>query len=39
LRADKPILTKMVWHACREAAQRAGITKVVYPHLLRHASA
>jgi site-specific recombinase XerD len=39
LRADKPISTKMVWHACREAAQHAGITKAVRPHLLRHSFA
>ena len=26
-RADKPITTKVLWEACREAAQRAGITK------------
>jgi integrase/recombinase XerD len=39
VRADKPISTKMVWHACREAAQRAGIAKPVCPHLLRHYAA
>ncbi|MGB6946641.1 MAG: tyrosine-type recombinase/integrase [Bryobacteraceae bacterium] len=38
-RADKPITPKMLWEACREAAQRAGITKAVRPHLLRNASA
>jgi len=38
-RADKPISAKMVWAACREAAQRAGITKSVRPHLLRHSYA
>ena len=38
-RADKPIPPKVLWEACREAAQRAGITKAVRPHLLRHASA
>ena len=37
-RAGKPITPKMLWEACREAAQRAGITKQVRPHLLRHAS-
>ena len=31
---DQPIDTKTVWHACREAAQRAGIQKKVHPHLL-----
>jgi integrase/recombinase XerD len=35
-RADKPITPKVLWEACREAAQRAGITKAVRPHLLRH---
>jgi integrase/recombinase XerD len=38
-RADKPITPKMLWEACREAAQRAGITKPVRPHLLRHYAA
>ena len=38
-RADKPITDKMLWAACQEAAQRAGITKTVYPHLLRHSYA
>jgi integrase/recombinase XerD len=35
-RADVPITGKVVWAACREAAQRAGIQKPVYPHLIRH---
>jgi len=35
-RADVPISTKVPWEACREAAQRAGITKHVSPHTLRH---
>jgi site-specific recombinase XerD len=34
--ADFPISTKVVWHACREAAQRAGIQKPLHPHTLRH---
>jgi integrase/recombinase XerD len=34
--ADTPITTKVVWSACREAAERAGITKPVHPHTLRH---
>ncbi len=38
-RADKPITSKILWEACREAAQRAGITKRVSPHLLRHSFA
>jgi len=38
-RADKPITPKVLWQACREAAQRAGITKGVRPHLIRHSFA
>ena len=38
-RADKPITPKVLWEACREAAQAAGITKRVRPHLLRHSFA
>jgi integrase/recombinase XerD len=38
-RADKPITSKVIWEACREAASRAGITKRVNPHLLRHSFA
>jgi integrase/recombinase XerD len=38
-RADKPITAKVLWEACREAAQRAGITKAVRPHLIRHSFA
>src|SRR3954451_22168745 len=38
-RADKPITPKVLWEACREAAQAAGITKDVRPHLLRHYAA
>src|SRR5271167_1778491 len=38
-RADKPVTAKVLWEACREAAQRAGITKAVRPHLLRHSFA
>jgi integrase/recombinase XerD len=38
-RADKPITPKIIWTACREAAQRAGITKPVRPHLIRHSFA
>ncbi len=34
--ADQPIDTKVVWYACKEAAQRAGIQKDVHPHTLRH---
>src|SRR3954469_15722503 len=38
-RADKPITPKVLWEACREAAQAAGITKDVPPQLLRHSFA
>src|SRR5450432_3516128 len=31
-----PITTKVVWDACRQASQRAGIQKNVHPHTLRH---
>ena len=34
--ADSPISTKVVWYACREAAQRANIQKPLHPHTLRH---
>jgi integrase/recombinase XerD len=34
--ADHPIDTKTVWHACQQAAQRAGLQKGVHPHTLRH---
>ena len=34
--ADKPITPKVVWEAVQEAAKRAGITKQVTPHTLRH---
>jgi len=35
-RADKPITPKVLWEACKLAAERAGIEKRIYPHLLRH---
>ncbi len=35
-RADVPITEKIVWTAVAEAVQRAGITKRVSPHTLRH---
>jgi integrase/recombinase XerD len=34
--ADYPISDKVVWWACREAAQRSGIRKPLHPHTLRH---
>jgi site-specific recombinase XerD len=33
---DTPITTKVVWDACKEAAQQAGLQKEVHPHTLRH---
>jgi site-specific recombinase XerD len=38
-RTDKPITAKMIWAAVAFAAKRAGITKHVSPHLLRHSYA
>jgi integrase/recombinase XerD len=38
-RADVPIDTKVVWEAARAAKERAGITKRVSPHTLRHSFA
>ena len=39
VRADVPISVNSVWLACRQAAQRAGITKHLSPHSLRHSCA
>jgi integrase/recombinase XerD len=36
---DRPIDTKTVWNACKEAAKRAGLRKDVHPHTLRHSFA
>jgi integrase/recombinase XerD len=36
---EQPIDTKTVWHACHQAAQRAGLKKKVHPHTLRHCCA
>ena len=33
---ERPITDKAVWHACRESARRAGLTKRLGPHTLRH---
>jgi len=38
-RVDAPATDKIVWHACRVAAKRAGIVKRVHPHTLRHSFA
>jgi len=34
--ADHPIDTKTVWHACDGAAKRAGLSRAIHPHTLRH---
>jgi integrase/recombinase XerD len=34
--SDDPITDKVVWLACRNAAERAGLRKAVHPHTLRH---
>jgi len=35
--ASRPISTKVLWHACQRAAQRAGLGhKQIHPHTLRH---
>jgi integrase/recombinase XerD len=35
--ADHPITPKTVYHACRQAARRAGLQeKNIHPHTLRH---
>jgi integrase/recombinase XerD len=39
VRADVPITPNVVWLACRQAAQKAGITKRLSPHSLRHSCA
>ncbi len=33
---EKPMSDKSVWHAVRGAAKRAGLTKTIGPHTLRH---
>jgi site-specific recombinase XerD len=33
---EQPITDKIVWRVCAEARRRAGITKKVSPHLVRH---
>lgn len=37
--SEQPISDKTVWYACRQAATRAGITKTIGPHTLRHSFA
>jgi site-specific recombinase XerD len=36
---EEPISSKTVWNACHEAAVRAGLTKRIGPHTLRHSFA
>jgi site-specific recombinase XerD len=36
---DQPISDKTIWNACRVAATRAGLTKKIHPHTLRHSFA
>ena len=38
-RADAPISANIVWLACHQAAQQAGIRKRLSPHSLRHSCA
>jgi site-specific recombinase XerD len=39
VRADVPISPNIVWLACSQAAQAAGIRKRISPHSLRHSCA
>ena len=32
----KPITSKVIWEACRQAATRAGLGDEIHPHTLRH---
>jgi site-specific recombinase XerD len=35
--ASHPVSTKVLWHACQQAAERAGLEhKRIHPHTLRH---
>jgi integrase/recombinase XerD len=34
--AERPITSKIVWTACRQAATRAGLGNDIHPHTLRH---
>jgi integrase/recombinase XerD len=36
---ERPMSDKVVWHACDQAARRAGLDKRVHPHTLRHSFA
>jgi len=35
-RPGRPISTKAIWHMLRKVSRRAGITKPIFPHTLRH---
>jgi integrase/recombinase XerD len=39
IQPERPISDKVVWNACHEAALRAGLTKRIGPHTLRHSFA
>jgi len=39
IQPERPLSDKAVWHACHEAALRAGLTKRIGPHTLRHSFA
>ncbi len=34
--SDRPITPKVIYHACKRAARRAGLPNGVHPHTLRH---
>jgi site-specific recombinase XerD len=34
--SDRPSTPKAICHACKGAAQKAALQKVIYPHTLRH---
>ena len=34
--ANHPIDAKTLYHACQEAAKRAGLNRAIHPHTLRH---
>jgi site-specific recombinase XerD len=36
IQTERPLFDKVVWNACHEAALRAGLTKRIGPHTLRH---
>ncbi len=36
---EEPITPKSIYHACKEAAARAGLTKRIGAHTLRHSFA